>query len=287
MLRLTGPTHCRMPASDDRYSARPRVWQTRRTMTLARQFWRTHLILPGMGFALALSFIIAFDLDRAIAHALFFDSASKQWLGGAEGLWWARDVIHTGGRSLVRVVAAVVLAVWLTTFFGQRFRPWRRRAAFAFLAVGLSVGIVGGLKATTNVDCPWDLAEFGGDQPYVALFADRPDSLPHAACFPGAHASSGFALMFGYFLLRGRSRRRAGWALLGAIVVGVIFSIGQEARGAHFLSHDLTAAAIVWFTQAFLYVRMLAPEDFKEPLPFDPLRTPAPSETSQSGRTNV
>jgi hypothetical protein len=39
----------------------------------------------------------------------------------------------------------------------------------------------------------------------------------------------------------------------------VIFSIGQEARGAHFVSHDLTAAAIVWFTQLLLYSWILAP----------------------------
>lgn len=233
-------------------------------MTTARQFWRTHAIVPGVGFVLALALVATLGLDRTISHALFFDSASKQWLGGAEGMWWARDVIHTGGRSLVRVVAAAALVAWIATFFSERFRPWRRRAGFAFLAIALSTGIVGGLKAVTNVDCPWDLAEFGGDRPYVELFADRPDSLPHAKCFPGAHASSGFALVFGYFLLRGRRRRWARWALVGALCVGVIFSIGQEARGAHFLSHDLTAAAIVWFTQLLLYARLLAPQDFKE-----------------------
>ena len=38
-----------------------------------------------------------------------------------------------------------------------------------------------------------------------------------------------------------------------AIALGAAFSIGQEARGAHFLSHDLTSAAIVWFVQLGLY----------------------------------
>lgn len=227
-------------------------------MTPTRQFWRTHAVLPGVGFAAVLALVAAFDLDRTISHALYFDSVSGQWLGGGAGMWWARDVIHTGGRSLVRLVAGVVLVAWIATFFIERLRPWRRHAAFAFLAVALSIGLVGGLKAITNVDCPWDLAEFGGDRPYVTLFADRPDSLPHAQCFPGAHASSGFALVFAYFLLRGRSRRAARRALAGAVVLGVIFSIGQEARGAHFVSHDVTAAAIVWFTQLLLYARILA-----------------------------
>ena len=38
-----------------------------------------------------------------------------------------------------------------------------------------------------------------------------------------------------------------------ALAVGIAFSIGQEARGAHFLSHDLASAAIVWFVQLALY----------------------------------
>ena len=62
-----------------------------------------------------------------------------------------------------------------------------------------------------------------------------------------------------YFLLRDRSARAARWALAGAITIGVAFSIGQDARGAHFFSHDLTSAAIVWFVQLGLYAWWLKP----------------------------
>ena len=102
----------------------------------------------------------------------------------------------------------------------------------------------------------WDLIGFGGHNPYVALFGDRPDALPRAQCFPGAHASSGFALFCLYFVFRDNSRRMARWMLAVAIAVGIAFSIGQEARGAHFLSHDVTSAAIVWFVQLALYARV-------------------------------
>jgi membrane-associated PAP2 superfamily phosphatase len=96
------------------------------------------------------------------------------------------------------------------------------------------------------------------------LFADRPDFLPRARCFPGAHASSGFALTCFYFALRDRSRMAARWALIGALLVGIAFSIGQEARGAHFLSHDLVGAAIVWFIQLGLYLRLMKPAEFAD-----------------------
>jgi membrane-associated PAP2 superfamily phosphatase len=228
------------------------------SLASSRRFWLTHAVFPGVGFAILLTTIASLDMDRWTAHRWYFDSGANRWLGEAENLWWARDILHEGGRWLVRGIAAVALATWIATFVAARLRTWRRNAGFSFLAVALSAGIVGALKAITDVDCPWDLAEFGGDRPYVELFASRPEMLPHAACFPGAHAASGFALVFGYFLLRERAPRGARWAFLTALLVGTAFSFGQEARGAHFLSHDVTSAAIVWFTQLMLYVRILS-----------------------------
>jgi hypothetical protein len=42
--------------------------------------------------------------------------------------------------------------------------------------------------------------------------------------------------------------RRARLALAGGAGVGLLFAFGQEARGAHFISHDLASAFIVWIT---------------------------------------
>jgi hypothetical protein len=63
--------------------------------------------------------------------------------------------------------------------------------------------------------------------------------------------------MFGYFLFRGSSPRRARLALAGGAGVGLLFAFGQEARGAHFISHDLASAALVWAIQLRLYARVL------------------------------
>ena len=60
-------------------------------------------------------------------------------------------------------------------------------------------------------------------------------------------------------VLRDRFLGAARVLLVIGILAGGVFAFGQEARGAHFLSHDLASAAIVWFTQLALYWRMLAP----------------------------
>lgn len=157
------------------------------------------------------------------------------------------------GKYGVWAVGLGSICVWLASFRSARWREHRCAALFVAAGIGAGTLCVAILKEVTNVDCPWDLLDFGGTRPYVHLFADRPDGLAHTACFPGAHSSSGFALMAFYFVLRERHRGRAWCALALAILVGALFSFGQEARGAHFLSHDLWSAFIVWFIELALY----------------------------------
>jgi membrane-associated PAP2 superfamily phosphatase len=216
-------------------------------------FWRSHALWPLLLFLLAFAAIEGLGLDRSIAEALFFNRLTGHWLGSGGGDWWAHELLHDDGRWLVRGVAAAAIFGWLASFVLPFARGWRAPAGFMALAMVVSVTLVGGLKAITNVDCPWDLAGFGGQQPFVALFADRPDYLPRARCFPGAHSSSAFALVAGYFALRDRAPAWASGWLAGGLSLGCIFAIGQEARGAHFLSHDLAGAAIVWSVQLALY----------------------------------
>ena len=220
-------------------------------------FWTVHAWVPLILFVPLFSVIEWTDLDRILAHALFYDPAAGRWLGSGAGDWWARGLIHDGGRWLARSIAGTALALWIASFLSARMRQYRRTSGFVFLAMAASVLVVGCLKLVTDVDCPWDLLEFGGDRPYIGLFALRPHDLARAQCFPGAHSSSGFALVAFYFLFRDRSPRVAAGAMILACLVWALFALGQEARGAHFLSHDLASLAIVWFVQLGIYVKLL------------------------------
>jgi membrane-associated PAP2 superfamily phosphatase len=214
------------------------------------RFWWTHAWLPLGGFLVVFTLLELGGADRRVAQALFH--AHGQWLGTGAGDWWAHRLLHDGGRWVVRGVAATAAAAWGMSFLLRGTRRWRHAAGFVFTAIVASVAVVGGLKSLTNVDCPRDLAGFGGARPYVALFADRADYLPRGRCFPGAHSSSGFALVCFYFLWRGRRPRAARAGLVAACLMGVAFSVGQQARGAHFLTHDLASAGLVWFVQLAL-----------------------------------
>lgn len=203
-----------------------------------------HVWLPGLLVAAAFSALVFGGLDESLARSWAYSPATG-WIGRHH--WWAEEFLHDGGRVASRIFAGVCLIVAIAARWVPRLADWQRPALYVFLSMLAITVVVGLLKNVTNVDCPWDLSGYGGTRPYVSLFADRPDHLPHAACFPGAHASSGFALFALYFALRERSRAAGLLGLAIAIVVGTAFAIAQEARGAHFLSHDLTSAAFAWY----------------------------------------
>jgi len=213
-------------------------------------FWVINGVLP---FAVSVIVLLAIHyggIDTRLASH-FYDIASGKWIGA--DTWWASTVLHDGGRWLVRIIAFGALFTWLTTFLGWGSHKLRRQAAYVATAIILCTGIVGTLKAITNVDCPWDLALYGGDRPLIPWFAARPDNLPHAQCFPGAHSSSGFSLLCLYFLFADRGKAIRWVGLLTGLVLGGLFSFAQQARGAHFLSHDVWSAVICWYVVLVLY----------------------------------
>lgn len=216
-----------------------------------RAFWRNHLVLPAVLLAAAFATIRLADLDLRLADAIYGVESHRSWPGA--GSWWAVDLVHAGGGWLVRVAGLAAIVAWVLCSRVPRWRGWHAAWAYVVVAMIASTAAVAGLKLATNMDCPRDLAPYGGTRPHVRLLGDRPDGLPRAACWPGSHATSGFALMAFYFALRDRRPGLARVALGAALALGTAFSIGQQARGAHFLSHDLAGGAIAWFILLGLY----------------------------------
>lgn len=215
------------------------------------RLWWAHTRWALFCFILLATALDQAHWDQLIAHRLYFDAATGHWRGANN--FWIDSVVHDGGRWAVRALVLALLATWIAAARLPRLDEWRRPAAYACMAMTLSIALVGLLKQLTNVDCPWDLREFGGHAPYVALFAARPASLAHAHCFPAAHASSGYALVAFYFALRERHAPLARWSLGAALLTGLCFGIAQQARGAHFLSHDVWSAFLTWMIALTLY----------------------------------
>lgn len=199
--------------------------------------WKTELAFTLLSLVLLLLWD-ASSLDLRMA---------RLW-GSASGFalrdhWLASGVLHQGGRALAWALAALLLV--------NVFRPLLRRQTLRervwWLGVVLAcVVLVSLLKRASPTSCPWDLAEFGGVAQYVSHWRLGVLDGGGGHCFPSGHASAAFAFLGGYFALKRAYPVAARRWLLGVLAAGVLFGLGQLARGAHYPSHTLWTAWICW-----------------------------------------
>lgn len=161
--------------------------------------------------------------------------------------FWLEKILHDRAKQGVILIGVLAIAGLLGSWLHRPWAAWRRSFGYLVLAMGLSTAIVNPVKTLTGVHCPWDLTRYGGLETYTPLLAERaPVADKPGRCWPGGHASSGFTLFALYFVLRDRRPRAARGALLFALGLGALFSIGRVMQGAHFLSHNLWTALFDW-----------------------------------------
>jgi membrane-associated PAP2 superfamily phosphatase len=159
--------------------------------------------------------------------------------------WLLTSVLHDAGRYLAwLVVAWLLIGCWHPSGILRRLPlaarvQWLATALLCLLAINL-------LKYSSLTSCPWDLSEFGGAGVHLSHWVWGSSDGGPGHCFPAGHAVSGFAFMGGYFAARDVSQRLAWQLLLAAAGAGLVLGIGQQLRGAHFMSHTLWTGWICW-----------------------------------------
>lgn len=194
---------------------------------------------------LAFGLLVAWDaspLDLALAHR--FGTAAGFAL---RDHWWLNAVLHTTAKWVAWCLeGALVAAVWWPV--GPMRRVTQRQRIQLAATTLMCLLVVSGLKSFSLTSCPWELSEFGGAAHHVSHWRWGTVDGGHGRCFPAGHASTGFAFIGGYFVFRRRAPAVARAWLLGALVLGFVLGFGQQARGAHFMSHTLWTAWLCWTT---------------------------------------
>lgn len=201
-------------------------------------------------------------IDFAIAHWMYVPG--EGFVG--RDSWFLENILHDRAKQAVITLGVVAIAgsvlSYLPTSLPMFTKPqqrncWRSALVYLALAMALSTGIVPPLKKLTQVHCPWSLTAFGGDQQYAPVLAPPPPTEKSGQCWPAGHATAGFSLFALFFMLRDHRPRLARFALLMALCLGGVFSIGRMLQGAHFLSHNVWTALLDWLICLGLYRLML------------------------------
>ena len=181
----------------------------------------------------------------------FYDATNNTW--PYKSWWLTSTVLHKGGRDLVVTIGVVVFLVLIISFFVKKLSRYRKGVAYLLVASLAGPLLVSIGKNCTHIYTPWALGMFGGTHPYIRLFDPVPAGAAVGHAFPAGHSSGGFALFSLFFLALEYRPSIKYIGLAVPLVLGFTFGIAQQARGAHFLSHDLFSLAICWYAALVTY----------------------------------
>lgn len=196
-----------------------------------------------------------FRIDLTLADRIY-QLQGDNW--SLKDNWLLEGIIHKGGRTFVGALVILNLTALVATYTIPAMAKFRRSLVYLLVAVIVSLVIVSGLKAVTHIDCPWSFQRFGGDNQASPVFSDIFGS-GTGRCFPAGHASGGYAWVALYFVCLLYWPRWRFFGLAFALLLGGIFGISQQLRGAHLLSHDIWTLAICWFTPLTGYIWLQRP----------------------------
>jgi membrane-associated PAP2 superfamily phosphatase len=232
------------------------------TSVLHRSFWLPHIALPLLA-GLILAFIYPHtNLDVWLLQP-FFDEHAQGFPLKTDG--FLESVMHKGLRNLMIVVSFMILIFWILGLKVGNFviktqsdihwsKVYHRQFLWIFVAMVISTSVISLLKHWSIHSCPWSLLAYGGTQPWIPLFGTLSAGATPGHCFPGGHASGGFALIAIYFGFRDTLQKLAKIGLILGLVLGFSMGWGQMMRGAHFMSHNLWTAWIVWMLLLVQYI---------------------------------
>lgn len=205
---------------------------------------RTNVLRWTLGSLLLLLLWDASNLDLVMAR----------WFGSASGFpleshWLWRKLLHDDIRLWPWVLELFLLVGMFLPLGSLKRLSMARRVQLALTTLAALL-VVSTIKLYSQTSCPWDLQAFGGVATYVSHWAWGLRDGGTGGCFPAGHASAGFAFLGGFFAFRHVLPATARRWLAGALLVGLVFGLAQQIRGAHYMSHTLWTAWLCWAVAA-------------------------------------
>lgn len=226
------------------------------------RFFAWHFGLSLVFASIALYLLENSSLDLWLADQ-WYALQGGQWAW--RNHWLSYDLIHHYGKKVIQLIGLLALVLIFLSYYRPRLRNFRAPTAYVLMTMALVPAAIASFKRISPVPCPWDIQRYGGELPYLPTFDYQFAATTAGHCFPSGHASGGFILFALYFASLPYTRKPILKYLLPGIVVGWTFALGQQSRGAHFLSHDVWTMSICWLSALGLFL-LLRPAGWPAPL---------------------
>ena len=172
--------------------------------------------------------------------------------------WFAKELMHVYVKDFIIAVAVALIALTLLdAFIKFRWIDSLSRFRFRFIASASIIVpfVISTLKHRSMLHCPWDLARYGGDAPFVRLLNNIPSGMTAGHCFPAGHASTGLWLAAVCVFWLPDQPKTAFRVFVAGLSVGFLLGWVQQMRGAHFLFHTLWST---WLASLMIVVMLIS-----------------------------
>ncbi len=204
-----------------------------------------HLLIT-IATLLFVVFIFEFgNLDIVIQNH-FYNIQTQKWLLSKDEPI-AKFIFYDGIKKLL--ILFLVSIFFCLIFLRKKIIIQKyKQGLIIVLCSGILVpAIIGALKAATNIPCPRNIVQYGGDHPHIKVFEKYSQDFKQSKrmkCWPAGHASGGFALLSLFFLFKSRKNKK--FSILFALTIGWIMGIHKMLIGDHFLSHTIVTMIVAW-----------------------------------------
>ena len=174
----------------------------------------------------------------------FFYLGDRIWLvDGKE--FWSKLFFYNGPKIILAIFGVYHIFLFSKLFFQKKII--KRDSLHIILSLAAIPGIISFLKSSSGIPCPHQLKYFQGEFDFMPIF-----SLIRGQghCFPGGHASGGFALVCLGHLANHKKNNHALFIGLG---LGWIMGLYQMMKGDHFFSHTLVSQELAFLVSLFLF----------------------------------
>jgi len=200
------------------------------------------------------------NLDLKIS-GFFYNPQDKNW--PLENNVFV-TVVYNYGPQITGVLLLFALAVIILSYITPKFYVQRAKALFIIIAILLIpaflVHVV--MKETWKRPRPRSTIEFNGNHQFQKVLIVN-DSNFKGRSFPSGHAAAGFILVAGYFLYKGKSRRKSLCWLGVGLIFGSVLSFVRIVMGGHFFSDTFWSFVLCWYGSYFLYYYWFLPYEAK------------------------